>query len=279
MKKLIFNLWICAAFIFISGFGSGERFFAPNSELWERWEAHDEQNQKAIDHTLWDDFLKKNLILTDGYPGRINYEKTSTADRLQLNSYLQASYKIKINSYNRAEQFAFWVNLYNAFTVNLILDNYPVKSIKDISPSFFGGGPWKAKLLNVDAQEISLNDIEHRILRPIWQDPRIHYAVNCAALGCPSLQARALSVTNRDDYLNTGARNFINSPQGVTLTEDVVSISKIYDWFIEDFGGTEEAVLIHLSTYAKPKLAAKLKSINKINSVFYDWNLNGNQID
>ncbi len=181
-----------------------------------------------------------------------------------------------ITGYPRDEQLAFWVNLYNALTVKVILDHYPVQSIKeiDISPGWFSSGPWGKKLITIESHDLSLDDIEHRILRPIWKDPRIHYAVNCASIGCPDLGDTAFSASNVEAELSRAARNYINHPRGVTVEDDQVRISSIYKWFKDDFGGSEMAILDHLRLYAADELKHKLEKVSGISGYAYDWALN-----
>jgi Protein of unknown function, DUF547 len=160
-------------------------------------------------------------------------------------------------------------------TVGLVLEHYPIKSIRDIdiSPGWFASGPWDKDLVTIEGQRLSLNDIEHRILRPIWNDPRLHYALNCASLGCPNLQPVAFTAKNADQLLEQGARDFING-RAVELTGGRLIVSSIYVWFTEDFGGSEVGVLDHLRRYAAPLLVAKLAALRKIDGDRYDWRLN-----
>ena len=144
-----------------------------------------------------------------------------TRNKRRLNSYVAGLTAIPISRYNRSEQRAYWINLYNALTVKLVLEHYPIGSIRDIdiSPGLFADGPWKRKLVEVENEVLSLNDIEHRILRPIWRDPLIHYAVNCASVGCPNLLTMAFTAANTDDLLNAAALDYINSPRGAPNRE------------------------------------------------------------
>lgn len=265
-----------AAFVFCTGFGSGERLFAPSADLWERWKAHNPQNSATIDHNVWDRFLKTYVVAGPAGITLVNYGRVTPADRKQLGRYINAITSLKIGEYGRAEQMAYWINLYNALTVKVVLDHYPVKSIRDIdiSPGFFADGPWGKKLVSVEGEKLSLNDIEHRILRPIWRDSRIHYAVNCASIGCPNLQSSAYTGTALEAMLEAGAVAYINSPRGVSIDGEDVTVSKIYDWFIDDFGHEEKTVLAHLKKYAAPALRQRLSEIGKIEGVAYDWTLN-----
>ena len=122
---------------------------------------------------------------------------------------------------------------------------------------------------------LSLNDIVHRILPPIWRDPRTHYALNCASIGCPNLQPRAWDASTLETQLEAAAKAFVNHPRGVRVAGDKLWVSSIYVWFKSDFGGSDAGVIAHLKRYAEPALAAKLALVKKINDDGYDWALNG----
>jgi hypothetical protein len=255
----------------------GAGAFAPKSELWERWTIHSSTGTAVIDHGEWDGFLGKNVVTHADGVNRIAYAKVSDADRKRLDDYLLRMSRVRISEFSRDEQRPYWINLYNAVTVDVVLDHYPVDSIRDISisPGLFSIGPWKKKLIRVEGEEISLDDIEHRILRPIWKDPRIHYAVNCASLGCPNLMPVAFTAANAEELLDGGAKNFINSEHGARFDLDARLIaSSIYDWFQEDFGGSESGVIAHLRLYAKPALKVKLEAVTEVYDFDYDWTLN-----
>ncbi len=250
--------------------------FAPKSELWERWTAHSPSATATIDHSQWDAFLSRNLVTNAGDVNRLAYAKVSKADRRTLADYLSTLSAVRIGEYSRVEQRAYWINLYNALTVDVVLEHYPVDSIRDISisPGLFSVGPWGKKLIRVDGEELSLDDIEHRILRPIWKDPRIHYAVNCAALGCPELMGVAFTAANTEELLDRGAKNYINSEHGAYVDSDArLFASSLYDWYQQDFGGDETGVIEHLRLYAGPELARKLEGITEVYDFDYDWTL------
>lgn len=252
-----------------------ERLFAPKAELWPHWEAHDPNNKRQIDHSAWNRFLDTYTHLHDDGVVRVAYGSVKDTDLTLLNNYLGSLADTPISGYSRAEQFAYWVNLYNAQTIALILDHYPVESIRDIdiSPGLISDGPWGKKIIEIEGESVSLNDIEHRILRPIWGDPRIHYAVNCASIGCPNLQRIAYTAENTQHLLDSSARAYVNHPRGVRINNSVVTASKIYSWFIGDFD-SDGGVIAHLQHYANPELQSSLASIGKIKRYEYDWSLN-----
>ncbi len=247
---------------------------APKAELWSLWTAHDAQSNLSIDHSAWNTWLTRFVAKGEDGINRIAYDQVSAPSRDALQGYIQGLAATKISAYNRAEQFAYWVNLYNALTVDVVLENYPVKSIREIKSGFFSSGPWGLKLINVEGEDLSLDDIEHRILRPIWQDPRIHYAVNCASLGCPNLQPQAFTATNSDELLDRAAQEFINHPRGAQVQQGRLTVSSIYDWFDEDFGGNDQGVIAHLQIYAQADLKQALAGISRISGDDYDWQLN-----
>ena len=253
-----------------------EALFAPRAELWERWTAHDPASAASIDHAAWDRFLETYLSKAKDGVNRVAYGRVTRADRQALNEYIAGLARKTISGYNRSEQLAYWINLYNALIVKVVLDHYPVKSIRDIdiSPGWFSDGPWNKKLIKVENESLSLNDIEHRILRPIWRDARIHYAVNCAAAGCPNLQPMAFTAAGADDMLSGAAREYTNSPRGARIEGGSLIVSSIYVWFQEDFGDSDAGVIAHLKRYASPELQAKLAQTEGIGSHAYDWGLN-----
>ena len=246
---------------------------APKSDLWEFWQDHDPASTQTVSHMVWDDFLKAHISEVDGI-NLLNYGAVPSADQQALQAYIVELASVAARSLNRNEQRAYWINLYNALTVDLILKNYPVESIRDVSTGLFSGGPWSDEIVIVEEQTLTLNDIEHRILRPIWQDARLHYAVNCASFGCPNLARDAFTATNAEDLLNAGARAYVNHPRGAQVQSGELHVSSIYVWFQEDFDSSQAGVIAHLTEYAQPELANQLAGIKKITGDSYDWSLN-----
>lgn len=250
---------------------------APDAELWPRWEAHNPDATKSIDHSAWTEWLGeyRQPPGSDGV-ARLDYARAKDEGREALSDYIAHLTDVAISEYNRDEQFAYWVNLYNAVTVDVVLAHYPVDSIKDIdiSPQWFSSGPWGKKLVTVEGEKLTLNDIEHRILRPIWDDPRVHYAVNCASIGCPNLQPEAFTADNTERLLERGATNYINNWRGAAFEDGELIVSSIYDWYQADFGGTHKGVIKHLRQYAEGDLAERLAKREAYDDHRYDWSLN-----
>lgn len=255
---------------------AGSAVAAPKAELWQRWERHDPASTLEIDHRQFAVFLRDYLEVGPDGLNRVAYARVGAEGRAMLDAYISSLSTTPVGLLARPEQMAFWANLYNALTLDVILEHHPVDSIRDIdiSPGFFADGPWGKKLVEVEGEAVSLDDIEHRILRPIWGDPRVHYAVNCASVGCPNLLPAPFTGATIDTMLDAGARAFVNHPRGARVTSGELRVSSIYSWFGDDFGGDDTGVIAHLRRYADPPLAAALSSITRISSHDYDWSLN-----
>jgi len=246
---------------------------APSSEYWPIWDQANNSNKDSIDHDRWQQFLSEYLVEDAQGTHLVRYGAVTDIDRETLSNYLNDLSALNPLNYHRDEQMAYWINLYNALTVQLILDNYPVDSIRDLG-GFFKFGPWDDELIVVNGTELSLNDIEHRILRPIWQDKRIHYAVNCASIGCPNLLATAYTAEQLEAQLEHATKNFINQEKAVRLVRGKLTLSSIYDWYAEDFGTMDELKL-HLLTYLGADKRSRLEKHQGKPDYSYDWKLNG----
>lgn len=232
------------------------------------------------DHSAFDRLLQAYVAPDSGGLNRVDYARwhASAGDRVALDSYIKGLSGHTPSTLSRLEQWAYWANLYNAITVKVILDRYPVASIRDIRSAGAGLsvssliGPWKTKRVVVEGRNLSLDEIEHTILRPTFKDPRVHYSVNCASVGCPNLPRRAFRGASLEADLDANARAFINSPRGVRATGGGMRLSTIYKWFKEDFGD-EAQLRAHLARYAEPALAAQIRTA-RILGYDYDWKLN-----
>lgn len=248
----------------------------PKSEYWDIWDKSDEASQTVVDHSVLQEILTKYISLGQDNINKVDYKSLLANDKSKLDGYVSSLTALDPISLNKNEQLAYWINLYNALTVQVITDHYPVKSILkiSISPGFFNFGPWDKKLIEINDVELSLNDIEHRILRPIWKDPRIHYAVNCASIGCPNLRTTVYTAETSETMLNENSVSYINHERGVNVRRGKVELSSIFDWYVEDFGTNDGEVLDHIRKYASDELLINLESMTKINDYDYDWDLN-----
>jgi hypothetical protein len=274
MQLLCFFVLFSASHIAIS---------APKKVLLHEWQASDESSVIVVDHSLWQQVLDQ-YVVERNQQTYVQYallkqtqlkQSENSVQSSMLDRYLASLATVNPLILSRQEQQAYWINLYNAATLQLMANHYPVSSITKVGGGFFGFGPWNNNILKVNNRSLSLNDIEHGILRPIYDDPRIHYAVNCASLSCPNLLATAFTANSTEQLLEQAARDYINHPRGSAIEGQHVTLSKIYDWYKEDFGGSTEGVLAHIRQYAHSGLIMKLDGLQSpVVEYVYDWQLN-----
>ena len=227
----------------------------------------------TFDHSAFDALLKAYVKPDgEGY-NRVDYAALK-ADAAKLDAYLAALEKVDPTTLSPAEAHAFWINLYNAKTLDVVLDAYPLASIKDIDlgGSLFKGGPWSKEIATVNGQALSLDDIEHRIVRAIFRDSMSHYGLNCASYSCPNLARDAFTGANLKDLLEKNGRAYVNHPRGLKVEGGRITASRIYKWYAEDFGGTS-APMRHWLSLAEPPLAKALQGAT-MGYHMYDWRLN-----
>jgi hypothetical protein len=225
-------------------------------------------DSKPVSHVQWDALVKKHV----GADGFVDY-KGFIQDSVALNKYLQLleTAHPSEKNWSRDEQMAYWINAYNAYTVQLIIRNYPVKSIKDIKRGLaFVNSVWDIKFIRIQGYTYDLNNIEHNILRPVFKDARVHAAVNCASYSCPKLLNEAYTAERLDAQLTASMSSFINDPLRNRITADKAEISEIFKWFKGDFERDAESVRAFLNRYASIKLTDK----TDIKYLDYDWKLN-----
>lgn len=238
---------------------------------------------RAEPDAVLDALLSRHVVPHPDGVARVRYAawKASDADMRALEGWIAEAAARRPSALPREEAFAYWANLYNALTLKVVLERYPVRSIRDIRSTgvpldpkgYFG--PWRTRLVTVEGRRMSLDDIEHETMRPTFRDPRVHYAVNCASIGCPNLLPRAWRAATLERELDAAAASFVNHPRGVTVLPDGrLKVSSIYAWFREDFGGSEAGVVAHLRRHAAPPLAARLGDRTAIAEDAYDWALN-----
>lgn len=256
-----------AAYILLSG--------APVSEADSFWDTSVEGNSASIDHSDWQ-YILEEYVITDDQSGvnLADYQSLLEEDKTMLDQYINQLSNIDPRSYNRAEQQAYWINLYNALTVQLVVANYPTESITKIGKSSLSFGPWDDQVITLADKQLSLNDIEHRILRPLWNDYRIHFAVNCASIGCPNLQGIAFTAENTDKLLTQGAEEYLAHSRGARFDGDNLILSSIFDWYGVDFGDNQQQILNTLSQHAPDSIASKIGAHTGNIQFEYDWQLN-----
>lgn len=215
-------------------------------------------NQTPFSHDIWNSLLTKHVTKS----GVVNYNGFKK-DRKKLLEYLSLlSENLPNNSWSKEEKLSYWMNAYNAMTVDLILRNLPLQSIKDIKK------PWDQRIWKLGNKYYNLDEIEHQILRKM-DDPRIHFGINCASFSCPPLLNEAFIPSKVNKQLDTVATTFINDSTRNKLTANSVEISKIFDWFAKDFK-TNGSIINYLNKYASLKISEDAK----VRYMDYNWDLN-----
>jgi hypothetical protein len=225
---------------------------------------------KAPSHQLYHNLLQKNV----SSEGKVNYPGF-TRDSTELNKYLKTlrSYPPDEKTWTKNEQMTYWINAYNAFTIQLILKYYPLKSIRDIGSSIqvpFVNTPWDIKFITIGKERMDLNNIEHGILRQKFSDPRIHMALVCASKSCPRLLNEAYDAARLDEQLNAQCMTFLRDNTRNKLAENHAELSMIFKWYAADFSKNGGSLISFLNKYSP----VKLKRDARITYMEYDWTLN-----
>lgn len=215
--------------------------------------------QESFDHSIWD----RALLLNTTTNGKVNYDGFMKDSSLLYSYFAKLSENPPKETWSINEKLAYWINAYNAYTIKLIIDSYPIKSIKDID------SPWKKEFFKIDGEWYSLNDLEHKILRKL-NDPRIHFAINCASFSCPIVWNKAFTGDNVGEALETLTKKFINDPLRNKITKDEVKVSKIFLWYKKDFKVDGGNVVDFINKYSDIKIDEQSKK----GYMDYDWSLN-----
>ena len=227
------------------------------------------EGSKPVKHTAWTKLLEK-YVDEDGNVYYAGFRKDSTNLNLYLN--MLTEHPPDEQSWSDEEQIAYWVNLYNAFTIKLIIQHYPIQSIKDIGSKIqipFINSPWDIKFIEINEKKLDLNNVEHSILRKNFNEPRIHFAINCASFSCPKLRREAYDADRLEEQLHEQAIEFINDEERNLIFQDKAELSKIFSWFKGDF--IKKGTLVsYINLYADNKITKK----TKISFMDYDWSLN-----
>ena len=232
---------------------------------------HDAGSGRRVDHGPWQRILDAYLEETRRGT-RIAYDGISRPGRQQLRAYIRFLEVMPWDEINRDEQLAAWINLYNALSVQILTENKAKRrSSSYLTPPLTTRGPFAAKQVTIRGVELSAEDIRQHILRQGFRDPRIHYALHGASVGGPSLSTVAYQGEQIDQQLERAARRFVNAPGAVSKGWGGLKLSRLYEWYPEDFGGNDAAILDHIRRFANERTARKLEDRDEIDGYRYDW--------
>lgn len=250
---------------------------APAAELSEgpivsELEAGRESGEAVFDHSAYAALLQEHVVAESG---RVDYAGFK-ADEDKLDAYLQRIATADLKTLGEDEQLALLINAYNAYTLKLILENYPLDSIRDLSD------PWQTARYVVGSHTLSLDNIEHNLIRPLYKDPRIHFAVNCAARDCPPLRPFAYTGAALDDQLDQVTRSVLSSPSFVRVETDQLHVTRLFEWYggdftDDDFHGHASTIPAYIARYTSPEVRSFIEDAGNeppIQFLDYDWRLN-----
>jgi len=250
MKKLII-IFVCL-FSYM-GFGAN---ICEKADI----QYEDEYRKAKVNYSIWEMMLKMYIDVK----GNVNYKKFKENEEM-LDDFLEVLAETKIDkSWTEKDKIAFWINVYNAYTIKLILNNYPVESIKDIRK------PWDRKFFIIDGEYLSLGAVEHEILRKKFTEPRIHFAINCASKSCPRIVQIPYTGKNLEKLLERQTKEYINNAAVNDVNKKSYELSKLFSWFSKDFKKAEGSVINFINKYSLVPIS------NQTNKGFknYDWALN-----
>ncbi len=227
----------------------------------------------AFDHThaKWDEILKSHTVKEHSQVF-FNYAKLKAKD-IEFSKYLvelESVTKKEFEGFTNDQKLAFWINVYNAYTVKLIIKNYPLKSIKDIGSFFMSA--WKMEFFKIFGKKMTLDAVEHDNIRKHFKEPRIHFAVNCASIGCPSLLPEAFEFSKLESQLENAANNFVNNKNKNFYDRETKTLylSKIFKWYGADFNAKYKGA----RNFVRKKLKLKKSQVKEYKFLDYNWDLN-----
>ncbi len=228
-------------------------------------------------HSAWSELLGKHVK-----DGKVDYKEWKRVDTVALERYLASLggvCKETYASWTKKQKKAFFINAYNAFTIKLVVDNYPLASMKDLETS--EGSAWDRKFIpfeKLEGKTLSLNDIEHEILRKRFPDARIHFALNCAAVSCPVLMPKAFAAERLGAQLKTQTRKFLSNPENNRYDPESrkLHVSKLFEWYKVDFVESAGSIAAYVASFLPEEHQGIALSPDDVKIVFvgYDWSLN-----
>jgi len=236
--------------------------------VWDRWNSSNENNPAIIDHRLFDGFLKTYVVTN--HPSGINrfrYADVSRGDHKTLKKYIKKLSSIDPRDFRKIEQKAYWLNLYNALTLEGLLKRYPISAVDHNRFS-------RKVAARVAGQKMTLVDIEQHILRPVWGDYKVVFGLSCATVGCPAIHPQAFTAANTDKLLKQYVGEFINHPRGLIVNKHELRVSKIFDWYRQSFGSDDRHLLRLFAHYADDNKALYILGYSGEISYAFDKRIN-----
>jgi len=259
-------------FLFVSSANA-----APRAKLIEFWDDSEPTSIMQVNHDDWQEIL--TAYIDDQHPSGVNrfdYSAVTAGDARKIKSYIGYMQKLEPRQLNSEEAKAYWINLYNAILVDQIIDTFQSGSNRAVNRLKRGGlrsmGLGR-EVAEVAMQEISLNDIEHGILRPIWKDPRIHFAISPCTLGGASIQKTAFNGENNEELLEKSRADFFGHSRSVSVGRNRIVLNSVFDWYAADFASNKQELLAYVRENVGEGTRQAIQGLSRI-SYEYNWDLN-----
>lgn len=242
---------------------------APKAKMIPFWNDYEPDSGLKMNHDAWDALLKKYVVT--GHPSGVNrfrYDDVTPEDQTSLQVYIEYLQRMDPRQLNHARKKAYWMNFYNAAIVLIVLTEQPEESIRDVS------NLWRKKRFEVTRQKVSLDDIEHGVIRPFYKDPRVHFGFTPATVGSGNILPVAFTHENIEELLERNTRDFLNeSGRGVFIDGNTLRISTLFRWYKDDFGSKKGNIKAFIKKYVSPDVARQIDQTTRI-SYEYNWELN-----
>ncbi len=271
MKSVTTGLVVCSFVLGSALFSHASLVLAaPKAKEISFWNDSEESSQFDVDHSKWSEFLQKYIDAE--HPSgvaRFDYAAVTAEDKEGLQQYLEYVQQYDPRQLSKASQKAYWLNLFNAGLISQVLTSEPEGSIKDISSRVL----WRKKRFYIAMQKMSLDDVEHGVLRPIFKDPRVHFCLSGGTIGSANIMPKAFTADNVEDMLEIGVRSFLNHPRAVSFDGDELVLSSIFKWYRTDFGSNMDEVKQFISQYLNQESVQLVNQASRVRYQ-YDWSLN-----
>lgn len=249
----------------------------PQAKLIEFWDDFEDESDMSLNHAPWQEIL--DVYLNDQHPSGINrfdYERVSDQDYSKLEAYLAYLQRFDPRQFNRDEAKAYWINLYNARVVELVVSaskSESFDSIRELRSGMFSAGPWKREVFVVNLQSMTLDDVQHGVIRPLWKDHRTHFVLTKASLGGANLPKTAFTRDNIEELLQIAEKQYLSHPRAVRVDGDRIILSSLFNWYADDFAEDSALFLEYLRSNVPANLVTPL-SVAGGTRFEYDWDLN-----
>jgi len=256
--------------LLLMSFASAKAVAAPQAEAIPFWNDFEANSGLKLDHSNWQELLDTYVRVNDpSGVHRFDYDSVTPEDQRKLRDYLNYLQKLDPRQLTKARQKAYWLNLYNATIVLIVVVSKPQKTIRSVDRDRL----WIAQRFNITLQSLSFNNIEHGVLRPLFNDARIHFALNRATLGSGNISPLAYTAENVEQQLEDAARAFLAHPRALSFAKDDLVLSRMFKWYESDFGENLQELKNYLKRYVSPEVARKLDLTTDVRYQ-YDWSLN-----